>query len=264
MIEGVTRITPSRGLVTCDWSNVPHLTETAKAELLASYPPHMRDARTKGIPSMGAGAVYPIEWEAVSCDPFPIPAWYPRGYALDVGWNCTAALWGAWDRETDVVYVNSAYKAGRQLPAVHAAAIKTRGEWMTGLIDPASAGSSQRDGEQLMADYQNAGLLLVPADNAVEAGILEVWQRMETGRLKFFKTLVAVEEEMRMYRRRGKVDGGKEPLDPEKREGQIVKKNDHLMDALRYMIRGFKETFRVKPTPRQSMGVAVADTKAGY
>ena len=46
--------------VQCDWNQVPHLSAEAKAELLASIPPYQRDARTKGTPVLGAGAIYQI------------------------------------------------------------------------------------------------------------------------------------------------------------------------------------------------------------
>lgn len=42
------------------WDDVPHLNEQDKAILLASIPPYQRDARTKGIPQLGSGAVYPV------------------------------------------------------------------------------------------------------------------------------------------------------------------------------------------------------------
>ena len=34
------------------WDDVPHLEERTKTELLESTPPHLRDARSKGIPSL--------------------------------------------------------------------------------------------------------------------------------------------------------------------------------------------------------------------
>lgn len=42
------------------WDEVPHLSETARNQMLASIPPYQRAARTRGIPSLGAGVIYPI------------------------------------------------------------------------------------------------------------------------------------------------------------------------------------------------------------
>lgn len=251
VIEHVTEITPSRALISAGWEDVAHLDEKTKSDLLRSTPPYLREARSKGIPNMGAGAIYPIPLEEISVPPMAIPAWWTRGYALDVGWNRTAALWGAYDRESDVLYFTSEYYAGQQLPSVHATAIKTRGDWMRGLIDPAARGRSQRDGLQIIADYEQAGLHIVPADNAVEAGLLETWERLATGRLKVFSNLRNFQNEYRIYRR--------------DEHGQVVKKNDHLMDTMRYNVMKFLTTYQTKPVPQMRGGaLSVADMKAGY
>lgn len=203
------------------WSEVAHLSEEDKAQLEKAYLPHERAARTKGVPSLGAGAIYPVPEEDIVCEPFEFPAWYRHAYALDVGWNRTAALWGAHSPEDDVLYLYAEYYRGQAEPAIHAAAIRARGEWIPGVVDPASRGRSQKDGEALFSTYTDLGLTLVPANNAREAGLLEVWQRLSTGRLKVFKTLQNFLGEYRIYRRDEK--------------GAIVKEADHLMDDLRYL-----------------------------
>jgi hypothetical protein len=38
--------------------------KTEKASMWAGLPPHVRDARSKGIPALGQGAIYPIPEEA--------------------------------------------------------------------------------------------------------------------------------------------------------------------------------------------------------
>ena len=212
----------SRHCTQISWDEIPHLDDATKATLIESMMPHMRDARTKGIPMLGAGAIYPLPEELITCDAFEIPKFWPRAYALDVGWNRTAALWGAWDRQSDVVYIWSEHYVGQAPPAVHASAIAARGAWMSGAIDPASAGSSQKDGSKLINEYRALGLHLIEADNAVEAGIHAVYQRASRGGLKVFKTCRNFMSEFRIYRRDEK--------------GKIVKKNDHLMDCCRYLM----------------------------
>lgn len=212
----------SRHVVVATWDDVPHLTEAQKGDLLASIPPYQRDARTKGVPQLGSGAIYQVPESDITIDPFDIPVYWPRGYALDVGWNRTAAVWGAHDVASDVVYLWSEHYRGQAEPAVHAHAIKARGAWMMGAIDPAARGRSQIDGASLMHLYTELGLTLVMANNAVEAGIYEVWQRLSTGRLKVFTTMRDWLGEFRLYRRDEK--------------GKIVKDRDHAMDATRYLI----------------------------
>jgi phage terminase large subunit-like protein len=209
-------------IVNATWDDAPHLGEKEKTELWNALPPYQRDARTKGIPQLGSGAVYPIPESDFVIEPFEIPKHYKWCYGFDVGWNNTAAVWLAHDLDNDVVYVVHDYKKGQSEPAMHAAAIKARGD-IKGAIDPASRGRSQKDGEQLAKAYKEQGLNLVLADNTVETGIFEVYERLTTSRLKIFKTCVNTLSEMRIYRRDDK--------------GRIVKEHDHNMDALRYGIR---------------------------
>lgn len=199
------------------WDDVPHLSDQAKAELISAYPPNERDARTKGIPSLGAGAVYPVPESEILCDPFVIPDWMKQCYALDVGWNRTAVLWGAHDVDSDTVYLYAEHYRGHAEPFEHAQAIIARGAWIPGVIDPAARGRGQKDGEQLLRIYQELLPNLSVANNAVEAGVYAVWVRLSTGRLKVFKTLQHFLSEYRTYQRDEK--------------GQIVKKDDHLMDC---------------------------------
>lgn len=245
-------VTPSRYRVECGWNDVPHLDERTKAELLAGTPPHLRDARSKGIPSLGSGAIYPISQDEFTCEPFAIPSHWWKGYGLDVGWNRTAAPFGAWDKDADVIYLYSEHYRGQAEPSIHADAIKARGEWLTGAIDPAANGRNQKDGTQLIADYEEHGLNLVPADNSVEAGILLVWQLLSTGRLKVFKTLRNWLSEHMIYRR--------------DENGRIVKANDHLMDATRYLIVERHTVFAPPPIKFQpsDSDFAIADSRGGY
>jgi phage terminase large subunit-like protein len=211
-------------IISATWDDVPHLSDQDKEDLWNSLPPHQRDARSKGVPALGSGAIYPIAESEFVIPPMATPAHWKWAYGQDVGWNNTAALWGCYDQESDTLYITNEYKRGQAEPAVHASAIKqTRGDWVPGVIDPASRGRAQKDGEQLLVLYRDQGLDLTLADNAVEAGIFEVYERLTTGRLKVFSTCGKFLEEYRLYRRDEK--------------GRIVKENDHLMDCLRYLVR---------------------------
>lgn len=239
-------------MVQAGWDDIPHLDEQTKAELLAGTPPHLRDARSKGTPSLGAGAIYPIEQSEITCAPFQIPSHFAKGYGLDVGWNRTAAPFGAWDRDNDVVYIYTEHYRGQAEPSIHADAIKARGDWLVGAIDPAARGRSQKDGEVLLDTYRELGLNIVTANNAVEAGILAVWQRLATGRLKIFTSCQNWLSEHRLYRR--------------DENGKIVKKHDHIMDGTRYLIMELNNIMKTKPVARTggTSSFRAADSKAGY
>lgn len=209
-------------VVMATWDDVPHLDAKTKEELWNSIPPFQRDARAKGVPQLGAGAIYPIPESDIVVPDFEIPDHWKRAYGMDVGWNRTAAVWGAIDPETDVLYLFSEHYRGQAEPIVHAEGIKGRGDWIPGVIDPASRGRSQDDGMQLFGKYKGLGLDLTIAKNGVETGLYDVWQRMSFGKLKVFKSLGNWLQEFRLYRRDDK--------------GRVVKDNDHLMDATRYLV----------------------------
>jgi Bacteriophage terminase large (ATPase) subunit and inactivated derivatives len=219
-----------RAVVMAGWNDVPHLSDDDKARMLAECEPHLREARSTGKPSLGSGAIYPVPEEDIIVEPFPIPRHWRMGYALDVGWNKTAALWGAYDPDMDMLYLVSEHYRGMAEPPVHATAIKARGKWIAGVIDPAARGRGQDDGKRLLDQYKAEDLTLTLADNAVESGLLAVWGRLSSGRLKVFSNLNSFRTEYRMYRR--------------DENGKIVKKNDHLMDTLRYLVMSKFKHFR--------------------
>jgi hypothetical protein len=215
----------SKHVTMMTWDDIPHLSEEAKQEVLASYGAHEKDARSKGVPQLGAGAIYTVDESQFVIEPIQFPAWYVRAYGMDVGWNRTAVIWGALDRETDVLYLYSEHYMAQEKPIVHADAIRARGAWIPGVIDPAARGRSQDDGKKLYETYtdpEGCRLNLAPSSNAVEAGIYDIQTRLSTGRLKVFKTLTNWLMEYRIYRRDEK--------------GKIVKDNDHALDATRYLI----------------------------
>ena len=210
---------------------------------------------------LAIGAIWTTPLREILINPFLIPNFWPKCYALDPGWNRTAVLWAAHDTNTDTVYLYSEHYRGQAEPPIHVAAIKARGEWIPGVIDPAAKGSSQRDGRVLLEEYRSLGLNLELANNAVEAGIISVWTRLSVGRLKVFKTLQNWQAEYRRYHRDEK--------------GKIVKENDHLMDDTRYIVlpgtatkdrmSGLQRAIVKPPTMAEGMVPATAgDPTVGY
>lgn len=229
-------VVQGRAIVNATWDDVPHLDAATKAELLRTIPPYQLDARSRGIPVLGAGVIYPVAEDDYLVDDFPMPKHWLRAYAMDVGWNRTAVVWGAYDPEQDRWTLYHEYYRGQAEPSIHATAVKAPGTWIRGVIDPAARGRSQLDGRQLMATYQDLGLDLTEAENAVEAGLYAVWERLSTGRLKVCRSLANLRKELRLYRRDEK--------------GHIVKTNDHACDAMRYLVMSAKAVAQCEaPTP---------------
>ncbi len=220
------------------WDDAPHLSDEEKRKLLAKIHPNQRDARSKGIPTLGAGAIYPVAESEFVIDPlnYPIPHHWPRAYGMDVGLK-TAVVYGTLDRDSDVLTLYAEYYREEADPSVHAPQIKTRGgaEWIPGVIDPWANHRSSTDGQRLITMYRKLGLDVVDATNAVHAGIDEVWMRLTSGRLKICRNLTKLLEEMRIYRRDTK--------------GRIVKQRDHLCDSMRYLVMACPSRFIVEPAP---------------
>jgi hypothetical protein len=167
--------------------------------------------------------IYSLPEKDIVVKEFPIPDHWPRAYGLDIRPHAAAAIWGARDPESDVLYLYSEYCSDAD-PAMHVAAIRARAEWIPGLIDPAANGRDQADGRRLIQLYRKLGLQLETIDNSLESGILEVSQRMSSGRLKVFSSLSKYLEERRLYRR-------------DERD-QVVKDRDNLQDVTRCLANG--------------------------
>jgi phage terminase large subunit-like protein len=217
-----------------------HYSEAERAAIIASYPAHERKARTRGIPQLGSGRVYPIDEDEIKVEPFTIPAHWPQIGGIDFGWDHPSA--GAritWDRDADCVYIIAAHRAREQTPALFAASVKPWGansdgsQWLPWAWPHDGLQHDKGSGEQLAAQYRAQGLKMLPVRATfedgtfgVEAGVAELLTRMQTGRFKVFAHLTDWFEEFRLYHRK---------------DGLIVKSADDLMSATRYgvMMRRF-------------------------
>jgi len=205
--------------------NPPIISKEEREELFKDMLPHERVARQTGRPSLGAGAIYPVPEDQLLCDPFRVPDHWEFGYALDPGWNYTAALLGARNPDTDQYYLVAEFYGQQDKPIEHSRGIQAMLPWpkLVGCIDPAGDNvGNMRDGTKLKDEYEDLGLELQKANNAVHAGLRRVLVLMQGGQLKIFRTLVYTLKELRLYRRDVK--------------GKIVKENDHLIDDMRYLL----------------------------
>ena len=218
----------SRTVISMTIDDVDHYTAEDKARIIASYPAHEREARAKGIPTMGSGRVFPVADELITCEPIAIPRHWPQIIGLDFGWDHpTAAARLAWDRDNDCVYVTACYRRREAVPAIHAAAIKAWGEWPVSWPHDGLQ-HDKGSGQQLADQYRNQGLKMLgeqashaEGGNGVEAGLMDILERMETGRFKVFSSLNDWFEEFRLYHRK---------------DGKIVKERDDIMSATRYAV----------------------------
>ena len=223
----MNNIKPGQAMVRATWDDAPHLTEKIKTQTLAALLPHEREMRSKGVPELGSGMVFPVLAEDITIDSFPIPKHWPRIAAMDFGWDHpTAVVWIAWDRDGDVVYIYDCYRGSREIPAVHGEAIKARGPWIPMAWPHDGHRADPGSGEALATQYRRAGVKMLgkqfanpEGGNSVEPGIMSMLTRMQTGRFKVFSHLKDWFEEFNLYYRK---------------EGMIVKERDDLMSASRY------------------------------
>jgi hypothetical protein len=216
------------------WDQAPHMTEEKKAVLLAGIPDHEIDMRSKGIPFFGEGLVYTCADSAITTSGFveetgkPITSipWLRYIRAMDLGISHpTAIVWMAYDPEIDRIYVLRTYSESGSAAALHAAAANSYLDFAPCVFPPDIDTREKGSGKTLRAYYEEAGLRNTinfqneDGTKFVEPGIAELNDRMRTDRFKVVDTCQEFFREKRLYHREN---------------GQIVKQNDDILDAVRY------------------------------
>lgn len=237
-----------------------HYTEEERQAIIASYPEHERAARARGIPTLGSGRIFPISEDAIKYKLEPALKHFAQIVGIDFGWeHPTAAVWLAWDRDADIVYVRDAYRLKEQPVPIHAAAIKARGQWIPVAWPHDGYQHDKGGGEQLAQQYRDNGVGMLmeharlpetghdgetPVSRmSVEAGLSIMLERFQTRRLVVADHLSEWFEEFNLYHRK---------------DGKIVKLQDDLMSATRYAIAmlRFAQAEPVKSLKRGTIGAA--------
>ena len=224
---------PDRSVTTMTIDDVGHFTAEEKAKIVASYPAHEREARTKGIPTLGSGRIFPVPEDTLAIEHREFPKHWPRIGGMDFGWDHPfAAVELCWDRDADVIYVTKCHRVREATPVLHAAALRPWGvQWAW----PRDGNRETLEGAgiALAEQYRRQGLdvlwehaQFVSVDGkagsvSVEAGLMEMLDRMQTGRWKVFAHLHDWFDEFRLYHRK---------------DGKVVKDYDDLLCASRYAL----------------------------
>ena len=219
------------------WDDVPHLSEQDRADVLRDTPAYLRDARSKGIPLLGSGAIFQVPEDMILIEPFETPKHWVEIGGMDFGLDHpTAGTKLVIDRDADCIYVVREYRVRGMSAPVHASALKKWGADLPWAWPADGLQTEKGSGEQLAVIYRSEGLNLThdyaqfPETNdeteratsrvSVEAGIFDMHNRMETQRWKVFRTCTQWMDEFRQYHRDEK--------------GKIVKQMDDLIDSSRY------------------------------
>lgn len=234
-MAGVVRLfypTPSsdqRSFVKMGLKDALHIPVERHADLIAQYPESEREARIEGTPQWGTGLVYGVPWDVISVDPFHIPAHYFHLIACDLGGggHPWASVHFAIDRDTGRAYLIACYKQRNPALPVHAAAMRAMGGTKHPIAWPLDALThSRHDGSTYADMLRDEGLKMLPlhaqfpdGSYNVEPGISLVWSMLSSGQLRVFSNLFEIRDELMTYHRK---------------DGDIVKENDDLLDAIRY------------------------------
>jgi len=229
--------TPDQFFMMKGWDDAPHMTQEKRDRMLALYPLHQRDMRSKGIPMLGHGRIYDLGDEFITCDPFEVPPHWFVIAGMDFGWDHPSAFAKlVEDRDTGDFYVVNAWKASKQSANNAWGACKS---WLEGVPvawpqDGLQNEKGRDDAVQQKIHYEDAGFKLLldhatwdEGGNSVESGLYNINDLMSKGKFKIFKGLAQVLEEVRQYHRDEK--------------GKIVKVKDDILDSIRiaYMMRRY-------------------------
>lgn len=221
---------PDRADIVMTIEDALHISPAARETIIASYKPHEREARTRGVPILGSGRVFPFPRELLACDAFAVPKHWRRIGGIDIGWDHpTAAVELAHDTDADIVYVTKCYKERETTVAVHSGALLPWGDKLPWAWPHDAFQHDKGSGEQIAQLYRTHGLKMLAehaqfADergNGVEAGLFDMVDRMQTGRLKVFAHLEEWFEEFELYHRK---------------DGIVVKLRDDALSATRYAL----------------------------
>ena len=208
-----------------------HTAESVEATI-AGWPKYQRKTRAYGVPMAGEGTVYPVDEDDLKVAPFELPKYFARITAVDFGIHEDhpfAFVGLAHDRDTDTIYVYKEYKRPDMTPAMCSPAIRALGEWIPVAWPHDGINREKKGGEELMRAYMEQGVAMLPfsaryddekgGPQASEPAVLELTERMHTGRFKVFSTCGEWFSEFRVFHRK---------------DGLIVSARDDLMKATIY------------------------------
>lgn len=243
------------------WDDAPHLTEDAKAELLAGYPEYQREMRSKGVPVMGSGAVYPFNEEEINASiSFDVVERNPHAYKLlwccDFGYSSSAEadpsvlMLLAYNMEQDCIYTLSEWSSKQDtfknrlahMPQHMASVIKASPYPYAPLIVPHDA-KKQIDGlgtnVTRISEFKKYGINVLP-------GVFEIPFQLTAGAMDAPKHPRSLHWTINYINRL--FSENKLKLDTKKLKGLMkefrayhwkengnpIDKNNHHLDALRY------------------------------
>jgi phage terminase large subunit-like protein len=267
-------LAPGRILINMTLEDALHYSPERRAEIIAGYTDADRDARAFGRPVMGEGLVFPVSESAIRVDPFPIPNWWRRICGIDFGWDHPfAAVWLAYDGDTDTIYVYREYREAKATIGTHAMNMLPQGKWIPVAWPHDGHKHDPKSGKAYSQIYRDDYELKMLPTHATfgddkdqqnygfEAGISEMLDRMQTGRWKVFSTCVKWFEEFKgMHRLNGQVVKLRDDLISASRIAMMMRR--HAVSPVEMRLNGTTNV-RTATAPKIA-GFGVLDRETGY
>jgi phage terminase large subunit-like protein len=234
---------PDRTYVQFGIDDVPpdgHIKPEDRLRIVAGYPEHEREARSKGEPMLGSGKIYQTPEANIieELDPLQFSTYWRWGGAMDIGIDHPwAYVLMCHDTDQDVIHVVAELRITGQTPGQHYALIRGLERRIFGRhMDfptawPHDAGTRDKgSGEPVKNLYKQFGLRMMPehathanlkgvAATSLEGGVQEIDSRERNGKWRVSRSCVLYLEERRLYHRK---------------DGEIVKLRDDVLSAARY------------------------------
>jgi phage terminase large subunit-like protein len=239
---------PEALVVEVDMDDNPHLDEETKKRALSGLTPEERAARKSGRFVHFAGLIYP----EFSVDTHVVPqlTHIPEESMVIVGIDpgfrhMAAAVFCAVDPEGNWIVFDEVALAQKTIREVSEEILRRNIRWQRTprwyVIDPAARNTSSHTGRSDQMEYQDHGIVTIAGQNAVVAGLQRMKGLLHEGRLGIAENCTSTIDQFRKYRWQTA-----KKLEGDSREAPL-KKDDHLLDALRYAVMS-----RPRPESRES------------
>jgi len=232
------------------------VTEENKANL----PPGYIDSLMKNYNEIWTNRYLYGSWDAFEGQIYPdfdhkahvvadrqVPHNWRRFIAIDHGrTNPTAVLWGAVDPDDNLWIYREHYEAGRDVE-YHASVInahRREGMYETYVIDPSTGAGKKGDPETIGNRYRQLKVPVVGANNDVQGGIDKVTEYIKKNKIKVMASCKNLLREIVNYQWEQPSASRVDLNQPEK----PLKKDDHAVDALKYLVGEAVESTKVKDT----------------
>ena len=228
---------PEALVVEVDMDDNPHLDEATKRRALLGLSPEERAARKSGNFVHFAGLIYPefgVESHVVPMlRDVPVEDMVIVG--IDPGFRhmaaavfCSVSPEGVWTVFDEVALKNRTIREVCEEILARSVRWGRTPRWY--VIDPASRNRSSHTGRSDQMEYADHGVVTIAGQNSVVAGLQRMKGLLSEGRLVVASNCPVTIDQFRKYRwesaKRGEGEGREAP----------IKKDDHLLDALRYAV----------------------------